>query len=249
MTKTSTIVRMLADGAEYGIWAHVPAANGHAIDTDGSHVVMSSVGAIQRLDANGTTIDVVATQVDGRWLTYPNDVALDTARGTFYITDSGYKQTPAQPPPDPQGRVYRVDRDDRVREVAAGIAYANGIALTRDGAFLYIGESVTGNIWRYPVREGGSLGERTLFARTPRTPGTVSVPDGFVIGPDGRLFVAHYGAREILVYAPDGTLVDRLAAGNRTTSHAAFSPDERTLYVSGGIEDESGPGAIFAIAV
>jgi sugar lactone lactonase YvrE len=77
----------------------------------------------------------------------------------------------------------------------------------------------------------------------------VSVPDGFVIGPDGRLFVAHYGAREILVYAPDGTLVDRLAAGNRTTSHAAFSPDERTLYVSGGIEDESGPGAIFAIAV
>ena len=100
---------------------------------------MSSVGAIQRLDANGTTIDVVATQVDGRWLTYPNDVALDTARGTFYITDSGYKQTPAQPPPDPQGRVYRVDRDDRVREVAAGIALGaperTVVAFSGDGAF------------------------------------------------------------------------------------------------------------------
>jgi gluconolactonase len=249
MTSASTIVRMLADGSEYAIWAHVPAANGHAIDTDGSHVVMSSVGSILRLDGSGTTVDVVATQVDGRWLTYPNDVALDTARGTFYITDSGYKKTPTELPADPQGRVYLIDRNDRVREVAAGIAYANGIGLTRDGASLYIGESVTGTIWRYPVRADGSLGDRTLFAQTPRTPGTVTVPDGFVIASDGRLLVAHYGAGEILVYAPDGTLVDRLAAGNRTTSHAAFSPDERTLYVSGGIDDESGPGAIFAIAV
>ncbi|HTW83362.1 MAG TPA: SMP-30/gluconolactonase/LRE family protein [Candidatus Sulfotelmatobacter sp.] len=249
MTSVSTVMRMRADGSACAVWAHVPAANGHAIDVDGSHLVMSSAGSVQRLDGSGTTIDVLATQVDGRWLTYPNDVALDTSRGTCYVTDSGYKKTPATVPPDPQGRVYRFDRDDTVREVAAGIAYANGIALAREGASLYVGESVTGTIWSYPLADDGSLGERRLFARTPRTPGTVTVPDGFTVASDGRLFVAHYGACEILVYAPDGALIDRLAAGNRATSHAAFSPDERTLYVSGGIEDESGPGAIFAIAV
>lgn len=247
MTTPGEIVRMQSDGTGREVWAHVPAANGHAIDVDGTHVVMSSAGSILRLDASGRIVKVVACKVDGRWLTYPNDLALDQVRGGYYVTDSGYKETPQTVPEDPQGRVYRVDRDDRVREVAGGIAYANGIALSHDGSLLYVGESVTSKIWGYPVHGDGSLGAPELFADVPRVVGETTVPDGFVVGPENRLYVAHYGAREILAYAPDGTLERRLPSGNKTTSHAAFSPDKSTLYVSGGIEDESGPGAIFAI--
>lgn len=249
MTAPGLIVSMRPDDSDSDIWAHVPAANGHAIDGDGIHVVMSSTGSILRLDETGRVIDVVASEIGGRWLTYPNDVALDAHRGGYFITDSGYKTMPNSLPSDLQGRVYRVDANKRVREVADGLAYANGIALSRDGTRLYIGESVSGRIWTYPVADDGSLGARTLHAETPKSPGQRTAPDGFVIGADDRLFVAHYGAREILVYDPDGTLVERFPAGNKTTSHAAFAPDNRTLYVSGGIEDESGPGAIFAIAL
>lgn len=247
MTAPGEIVRMQVDGTGREVWAHVPAANGHAIDADGTHVVMSSAGSILRLDASGRVAGVVACKVDGRWLTYPNDVALDPVRGGCYVTDSGYKETPKTMPADPQGRVYRLERDDRVREVAAGIGYANGVALSRDGALLYVGESVTSTIWCYAIRDDGSLGSRRLFAVVPRIAGETTVPDGFVVGSDGLLYVAHYGAREILAYAPDGRLALRFPSGNKTTSHAAFSPDARTLYVSGGIEDESGAGAIFAI--
>lgn len=247
MTAPGEIVRMRLDGSGQEVWAHVPAANGHAIDPDGTHVVMSSAGSVLRLDASGRVVDVVACTVDDRWLTYPNDVALDPVRRGYYVTDSGYKQTPNAVPAHPEGRVYRIDRDERIREVAGGIAYANGIALSHDGSMLYVGESVTRKIWRYAVHDDGSLGERQLFAHVPRIVGETTVPDGIFVGPGGRLYVAHYGAREILAYAPNGTLEQRIASGNKATSHAAFSPDNRTLYVSGGIEDESGAGAIFAI--
>ncbi|HZO92505.1 MAG TPA: SMP-30/gluconolactonase/LRE family protein [Candidatus Baltobacteraceae bacterium] len=247
MTAPGEIVRMRSDGAGSEVWAHVPAANGHAIDVDGTHVVMSSAGSILRLDASGCIVRVVACKVDGRWLTYPNDLALDTVRGGYYVTDSGYKETPKTVPADPQGRVYRVDPGGRIREVAGGLAYANGIAMSHDGSVLYVGESVTSKIWSYAVRGDGSLGPRRLFAEVSHVEGETTVPDGFVVGPGGRLYVAHYGAREVLEYTSDGALERRIPSGNTTTSHAAFSPDNRTLYVSGGIEDESGPGAIFAI--
>ncbi len=247
MTSVGTISRFEPGSGSATVWAHVPAANGHAIGADGTHVVMSSVGALVGLDANGRATKVFATRVDGRWLTYPNDVALDPQRGGFYVTDSGYKTTPATMPPDPQGRLYRVEPDAAVRQVADGIAYSNGIALSPDGRRLYVGESVGGRIWSYAALEDGTLGERTLLAQTPTVSGKTTVPDGITVGADGRLYVAHYGACEVLVYEADGTLARRLAAGNTTTSHVAFAPGGRTLYVSGGIDDESGPGAIFAI--
>ncbi|MDQ6925170.1 MAG: SMP-30/gluconolactonase/LRE family protein [Candidatus Eremiobacteraeota bacterium] len=249
MTSIGTISRFAPGDAAAVVWAHVPAANGHAIDVDGTHVVMSSTGSILRLDRSGRTTGVVASRVAGRWLTYPNDLALDPHRGGYYVTDSGYKETPKTVPAEPQGRVYRVDADGSTREVAGGIAYSNGIALSPDGTSLYVGESTARRIWSYAVFDDGSLGARTLLAETPAVPGETTVPDGITLGPDGRLYVAHYGAREVLAYDRDGRLVRRLEAGNKATSHVAFAPHGRSMYVSGGIEGESGPGAIFEILV
>ena len=249
MTALGTISRFTPGAAAAEVWAHVPDANGHAIDANGSHVVMSSTGAILRLDPSGRVADVVASRVDGRWLTYPNDVALDAHRGGFYITDSGYKATPKTMPSDPQGRVYRVDREGSVQQVADGIAYSNGVAFSPDGSRLYISESTGRRIWSYVVGNDGALGERALLADVPAGPDDVGIPDGISVDPNGRLYVANHGAREVLVYEPNGTLAQRLDAGNKATSHVAFAPDGRTLYVSGAIEDEQGVGAIFEIAI
>ena len=249
MTALGTISRFEQGSAGAEIWAHVPDANGHAIEPDGSHVVMSSTGAVLRLEPSGRVANVVASRIDGRWLMYPNDVALDAGRGGFYFTDSGYKETPKTTPPDPQGRVYRVERDGRTRLVADGLAYSNGVALAPDGSRLYVGESTSRRIWSYAVSEDGTLGARALLADVPTGPSDAAVPDGITLDGLGRLYVAIHGAGEVLVYEPDGTLVQRLPAGNRATSHVAFSPDGRTLYISGALEDEQGAGALFEIAL
>ena len=249
MTAPGQIVRTDVASGATEVWAHVAAANGHAIEDANTHVVLSSVGAILHLDRDGRTSEVVASKIGGEWLVYPNDVTLDPRRGGCYVTDSGYRAMPRSIAGEGEGRVYRIDGDGRGRAVANGIAYANGIALSHDGRTLYVGESLTHVIWAYAVADDGSLYDRRRFATTPPCESGPCVPDGITIGPQHALFVAHYGAREILVYATDGSLAERLPAGNKATSHATCSPDGTVLYVSGGIEDESGPGAIFAIPI
>lgn len=235
------------DAPAVRIWSHVPAANGHAIAADGTHVVMSSTGALLRLRADGCIAKVIATQAGGARLVYPNDVVLDTHRGGFFATDSGYERTPAHIEGEPRGRLVRVDADDRVRVVADGIAYANGVALSPDGHTLYCSASTTRTLWAYPVDGDGSLGARAHFADVPAAEGERSVPDGVTVDAHGTLYVAHYGAGEVLVYRPDGSLARRIPAGVKTTSHVAVDPNGDRLFVSGGIGDEHGPGAIFAV--
>ena len=233
--------------AEVRTWAHVAAANGHAIARDGTHFVAASVGAFLQLDAAGRTLRVLATHLAEQWLVYPNDVVIDPQRGGCWYTDSGYKATPASPQPDGKGRICRVDAAGNVSLAASGLQYANGIALTPDGRRLLVGESVTSRVWSYAIEDGARLGVRTLFAELPRAPGAVQVPDGITIDAHARVFIAHYGAGEVLVYGGNGGLVARLPAGNRAVSHVALAPDGQRAYASGGIESERGEGAIFEL--
>ena len=248
VTATGEIMSMRVTDRSATIWGHVPAANGHAIDGDGTHIVMASTGSIMRLDGTGRAIDIVATTIEKRKLVYPNDLTLDARRGGYYITDSGYETMPPAIPADGtgEGRVYRIDADGRASEVARGLAYANGIALSPDGSRLYVGESLTGILWTFHVESDGRLGARTRFAQTPQDVAS-AVPDGISVDAGGNVFVAHYGAGEVLRYSPAGTLVKRIPAGNKATSHVAVASDARTLYVSGGIESEAGAGAIYAV--
>jgi gluconolactonase len=249
MTALSAIVAVsVRDGTPlHHVWSAVPGANGHAIRADGTHVIMSSTGAIVELDESGRITRVPATHAAGKPLTYPNDVTLDPVRGGYYVTDSGYKTMPNDAGEEPQGRVIRVARNHTVSVAADGIAYANGIALAPDGNTLYVGESLTKTIWSYPVDAAGALGPRARFATLPS--GARHVPDGITAASDGSLYVAHYGAGEVLVYARDGTLARRCPAGNRAASHVALDERHGYAYVSGGIEDESGAGAIFRFAL
>lgn len=245
MTSQGTISRFRPGDKRADVWSHVPAPNGHAILSDGRHAVMSSAGALLELDESGRISRVVGTKIDGRWLVYPNDVAADGAGG-YYVTDSGYKSTPKTVEERPQGRVYYVDPNRSVHPCADGLQYGNGIAISPGERHVFVGESTTRRIWRYR-RDGRRLGGRDLFAEIPQKGPGFSVPDGMTTGPDGLLYVAHYGAREVLAYGSDGTVVRRLDAGNRAVSHVAFDPRTNAPFASGGLEGEDGPGAIFAL--
>ena len=53
MTEVSTISRFDPRSGAAAVWAHVPAANGHAIAHRRNAFVMSSAGAVVILDASG----------------------------------------------------------------------------------------------------------------------------------------------------------------------------------------------------
>jgi len=239
------IYRVGADG-EARVWAETGAPNGHKILADGTHLVCDGKErAVLRLDAGGRVVGKAASEYDGKPLRAPNDLTLD-GRGGFYFTDPGGSSAR-----NPIGTVHHVDARGRVRLVAGGLAFPNGIALRPGGRALLVGESGRNRILSYDLSAPGRAGRMRVFAELPTKQGgqIANEPDGLCLDAEGNLYVAHYGMRQVQVLSPSGKLLRRYAAGNLTTSNVAFGgPRMDQLYVTGALgEEKSTPGGLFRL--
>jgi sugar lactone lactonase YvrE len=142
----------------------------------------------------GTPVEAVVDQrVDGRELAYPNAIAF-TKDGIGYFSDS------QDSPPDGGPGVYRLSSDGLAELWCPGpFHFANGVAVSPDGAELLVAESNSRTIARVPIREDGSAGP----VSRPWSLGE-HIPDGITFGPDGRAYVACYYPSAILRLEDDG---------------------------------------------
>ncbi len=240
-TKAGTITVLAPDG-QVRIWAFVAGANGHKINSQGTHIVAAENSVVQ-LNADGEVRNVIR-EFDGKPLLYPNDITVDP-QGGFYFTDSGDRKSE-----NPTGCVYYVDAVGHISQVATGIAFANGLVLTPEGGQLFVAESWRNRILVYDVRSPGKLGASRIFADLPVKQGNQieNQPDGICLDKMGNLYVAHYGMGQVVVLNKDGQLIRRYASGNLTTSNCAFSNENSNyLFITGGIETEDGAGGIFRL--
>jgi gluconolactonase len=231
------------DGASRRTVAKTGRPNGLARDRDGFiWVAETAQRALLKLSLDGD-YEAIATECDGEEFLFLNDLMF-APNGDLYLTDSGIAINEFAPGgelnPDWEnltydGRVYRIDPGSgEVERIDNGIRFTNGLAFDADGN-LYIAETLTGTIYRYPFKNGRFAGRREVFGNVirPDAPEGVKGPDGMKFGADGNLYIAVFGQGDVTVLDPDGNVAKRYEAGGMFPTNLAFGKDgKESIYLT-----------------
>ncbi len=149
----------------------------------------------------------------------PNDLAI-APDGTLYASDPNWtKET---------GQVWRIDIKGKVTLVAPNMGTTNGIEVSPDGKTLYVNESVQRNIWAFPIKSDGSLGDKKLLKKFDD-----HGFDGMRCDIAGNLYVTRYGKGTVAVVSPKGELLREIDVLGKAPSNICFGgPDGKTVYVT-----------------
>lgn len=213
-------------------------------------VTCYDANTLVRIAADGTTVESIAADADGKPFLGPND-ATEDGRGGLWLSMSGVYDVAAPI----QGMVYHLSADGMLRPMADTIHYSNGLAVTDDGRTLLVAEMLAARILAFAIEADGTLGERRVLARmadivpTPSDADAYYGPDGIKIGGDGRLYIAANGAGAVLVTDAEGKLLARHDVPARFVTNVGFGADEGTLFVTAAIDAWNAPypGAVYEI--
>jgi len=227
---------MRFDGAENGVVWSRQSCGPTSVTRAGEgalNVLCHREESLVRISLSGETVKVIDRDSDGLRFRTPN-ASVSDGKGGVYFSSSGT----FGPDTKSEGAVLYLDRDDRLRRVAEGIHYANGVALSPDGGKLYVSEHLSRNVLVYDVAADGTLSNREVFVALDDLVGAEAGrswevgPDGLAVDRDGNLFVAEYGGGRFLVIDPDGALLSTVAVPESYITGLAFSPDEARIFVT-----------------
>ena len=191
-------------------------------------------GSIGRISSTGATLPPYTHDDKGNGFVGPNDFAPDR-HGGIYFTTSGH------PPLAIDGKVFYLGADGKISQVATHVQSANGLAVSRDGKILYVVETDGHRLIQFNVGANGSLSDRRVFVNLDDLNHLVGhfYPDGVKIDSKGQIYIgqephdAHAPlAGTIFVVNSKGQLLRQLALPSPGVPNFAFSPDEKTLYVT-----------------
>jgi L-arabinonolactonase len=130
---------------------------------------------------------------------------------------------------DVKGKLYCLDGSE-VRVCLTEISISNSICFSLDGKHLYFADSPQRMILRYDIDPAsGALDNRQVFAKTPKG----AFPDGANIDAEGNLWSAHWGAGQVVRYAPDGSISGSVQIPTTQVSCVAFGgADLNLLFVT-----------------
>lgn len=144
-------------------------------------------------------------------------------------------------PERPEGQLWRLAPDGSLALQDRGIHICNGPAFSLDGRTMYHADSLRGEVFAYPVDQGGISGEKRLFRKFDGE--REGWPDGMTVDAEGALWVAQWGGGRVCRYLPDGTLDMTVRVPVAQPSSCTFAgPQLRTLYITSawqGLSDQA----------
>ncbi len=231
----STILTLQTDGS---LAVAIPNAgsNGLAVDADGMIVAAThDDGGLSRYNpANGERTVIVNSYMDSRFNS-PNDLSI-ASDGTIFFTDPNW-QAPS-PDPQPVEGVYRVNPAGAVTLIDGSIGKPNGIALSNDETWLYVGHP--GGMVRYAVAAD----------MTVTTPGItfgsgLAGVDGLAMDCADNIYVTQHSDGVVVVLSSDGTTIGTINVAPSLTNAAFGGPEGKTLYLTAG--DPAAGDAVYSV--
>lgn len=146
----------------------------------------------------------------------PNDLVVDHDGGV-YFTLTG------------QNQVIYVSPHGKSSVATAAVPSPNGITMSPDNKTLYVAAYRPKKIIALPINTPGQLGEAVELATM--NDGEALGADGMTIDRAGNVYCA--GATDVWIWAPDGTLLDKIACPTRPINCTFGDQDMRTLYITG----------------
>jgi sugar lactone lactonase YvrE len=183
-------------------------------EADGSLVTHAELGALGAHPWN----DIV---VDGRGNAYVNNIGFDFPEGEFA-----------------PGIVALATPDGTVRQVADGLAFPNGMAVTPDNATLIVAESYGQKLTAFDIAGDGGLSNRRTWAEVD------DHPDGICLDADGAVWYGDVGNKRCVRVREGGEVLQVIDLDRGCFACVLGGPDRRTLYMTvnewGGAESMSG---------
>lgn len=154
----------------------------------------------------------------------PNDLTI-ARDGTIYASDPNWKGR--------EGHIWRIARapdgsaHGEVMSSPRAMGTTNGIDLSPDDKTLYVGESNSGEIWSYTIRDNALTDPRLIKAFQPDT------IDGLRTDMSGRLYVARILKGTIALIKRNGAVEREIPLKGREPTNLAFGGvDGKTVFVS-----------------
>jgi sugar lactone lactonase YvrE len=183
-------------------------------------VVAGRGGQLMRLEPDGS----LRSYADlGRLSASPwNDIVVDRA-GNAYVDNVGFDFPGGQFAP---GTLALVSPEGTARQVADGLAFPNGVAITSDGRTLIVAESYGERLTAFGIDDDGGLRDRRVWAETPG-----DHPDGICIDSEGAVWYADVGNRHCVRVREGGEVLDTAECDRGCFACVLGGPDGSTLFI------------------
>ncbi|CDP09527.1 unnamed protein product [Coffea canephora] len=153
---------------------------------------------LQVVGPTGGLATPLVTEVEGAVLRFTNDMDIDEHEDTIYFTDSSTVFLRRQfissvLSADRTGRLMKYDKSSKeVSILLRGLAFANGVSLSKDQSFVLVAESTTCRIVRFWLR-GPNAGKHDTFTELP------GFPDNIRRNSKGEFWVALHAKTGLLI--------------------------------------------------
>ena len=183
-------------------------------------IVSGPEGALLRREPDGTLV----THADLSGLSdHPwNEIVVD-GRGDAYVNNIGFEFPDGEFAP---GTVALLTPDGSVRQVADGVAFPNGMAVTPDNSTLILAESYGNKLTAFDIAQDGGLSNRRVWADLGD-----GVPDGICLDAQGAVWYGDVPNRRCVRVREGGEVLRTIELDLGCFACMLGGVDRRTLFM------------------